>query len=77
MKSKAISRFFSIQQAILGLLLIGCAVTWPVAHLIKGTMNVPGAIFSIAILGGSIFLGRLAWKDLKNDFKKTETQLKN
>lgn len=65
MRENAISRLFSIQQAIFGLILIGCAVTWPIAHLIKGTMNVPGAIFSITILGGSLILGRLAWKDLK------------
>lgn len=76
MSTKTASRFFSIQQAILGLILIACAVTWPVAHIIKGTMNTPSAIFSIAMIGGSLFLGCLAWKDLKNDFKKTKPQSK-
>ncbi len=50
--------------------MLAIAIVWPVAHIIKGTMNTPGAIFSIAMLAVSIFLGRLAWKDLRADFKK-------
>lgn len=70
MTQKTISRFFSIQQAVYGVIILIIAIVWPVAHIIKGTMNKPGAIFSIAMLAVSIYLARLAWIDLRNDFKK-------
>lgn len=70
MTTKSISRFFSVQQAVYGVIMLIIAIAWPVAHIIKGTMNIPGAIFSIAILACAVYLGRLAWKDLRDDFKK-------
>lgn len=73
MTTKSISRFFSIQQAVYGATMLIIAIVWPVAHIIKGTMNIPGAIFSIALLVGSIYLGWQTWKELRDDFKKEET----
>ncbi|WP_289763540.1 hypothetical protein [uncultured Duncaniella sp.] len=70
MTAKSISRFFSVKQAVYGAIILIIAIVWPVAHIVKGTMNTPGAIFSIAMLAVSIHLGRLAWIDLRNDFKK-------
>lgn len=70
MTTKSISRFFSIQQAVYGAIMLIIAIVWPVAHIIKGTMNIPGAIFSIALLVGSIYLGWQTWKELRDDFKK-------
>lgn len=70
MALKIISKFFSVQQAIFGVLLLIIAIVWPIAHINKGTMNIPGAIFSIALLAVSAYLGRLAWIDLRDDFKK-------
>ena len=70
MTTKSISRFFSVQQAIYGVIMLAIAIVWHFEHIIKGTMNTPGAIFSVAMLAVSIYLGRLAWKDLREDFKK-------
>lgn len=73
MTAKSISRFFSVQQAVYGAIMFIIAIVWPIAHIVKGTMNTPGAIFSITMLAISIHLGRLAWKDLRNDFKKVQS----
>lgn len=73
MNSRTISRFFSVQQAVYGAIMLIIAIVWPVAHIIKGTMNTYGAIFSIAMLAVSIYLWRLAWIDLRNDFKKVQS----
>lgn len=73
MTSKTISRFFSIQQAFFGTLMLIIAIVWPVWHLIQGTMNGLGAIYSIAMLGVSAYLCRLAWIELLDDFKKDKT----
>lgn len=70
MTDKTINRFFSVQQAVYGTLLLICAIVWPVAHILKGTMNMLGAVFSISMLLGAIYLARLTWKDLRKDFKK-------
>lgn len=73
MTNKTASRFFSIQQAFYGVIFLACAIAWPIAHIVKGTMNVPGAIFSLAMLACAINLGRLAWKDLREDFKNDKS----
>lgn len=71
MTTKSISRiFFSIHQVVYGAIMLIISIVWPVAHIIKGTMNLPGAIFSISVLAISIYLGRLAWKELRDDFNK-------
>lgn len=70
MTDKTASRFFSVQLAIYGVILLAIAIIWPIAHIAKGTMNVPGGILSIGMFGVSIHLVRLAWIDLRKDFKK-------
>lgn len=74
MKDKNASRFFSIQLAILSIVLLACAIAWPVAHLVKGTLNVPSSIYAIAMLAGALHLSRLSWKDVRDSFRKESNQ---
>lgn len=75
MKSNLPTRFFMIQQIVYGALMLLCALVWSCAHIIKGTMNFPGAVFSSVILIGAIFFLRLTWKDYRNVKRKENNNI--
>ncbi len=68
MTEKTITRFFAIQQVAFGAILFALAIVWPCAHIIKGTMNALGAIFSIGMLGVSAFLFWKSCKELRAEY---------
>ena len=75
MKSSSSTRFFMIQQIVYGALMLLCGIVWPCAHIIKGTMNFPGAIFSTVIIVGATFFLRLTWKEYRNSRKDNQKEI--
>lgn len=71
MTEKTASRFFVVWQLGLGIILMSLALVWTVAHIVKGTMNIPGGILAVAMICGSIYLSKLSWRELKEEFKKS------
>jgi len=69
MTDKTVTRFFAIQQIAFGAILLAIAIVWPCAHIIKGTMNMLGAVFSIGMLCVSSFLFWKSYKDLRAEYK--------
>lgn len=74
MNEKTFSKFLVVKQMVYGIIMLALAASWTVAHIVKGTMNFPGAIFAAAFLGISFYLFRLSLKELKEEFKKGQRQ---
>jgi len=75
MTNKTVTRFFAIQQVALVAILLALAIVWPCAHIIKGTMNMLGAIFSVGIIGVSAFLLWQSCKELRAEYKNNNRKL--
>ena len=71
MKTKSLSKFYSVTQVVLAILLTVCATVWLTGHIAKGDMNVPTTIYAIAFLSIGIWLTKMAWRELKEDSKNT------
>lgn len=72
MTDKTISRILAIHQMfypVSGFILIAI---WTIAHIAKGTMNIPGAILSISFLAITSYLSFKSYKEVKQEYKSEQ-----
>ena len=70
MTAKTVPRILAIHQMIYPVLGLILSSIWTVAHLWKGTMNIPGAILSVTFLVVTAYLSVLSYKEVKAEYKK-------
>lgn len=70
MTDKTISRILAIHQMIYPVLGLALSVIWTVAHLVNGTMNIPGAILAVAFLAVTSYLSYQSYKEVKKEYEK-------
>ena len=70
MTDKTVSRILAIHQMIYPVIGFILATIWTIAHLVGGTMNVPGAILAITFLSVTSYLSYLSYKEVKKEYAK-------